>query len=62
MLTLRLKKLQLSVEKVQVRLSEDDFWRVVITRATTDIARVGGSVGSLIGRGVVLRCLRRHGE
>lgn len=44
MLTLRLKKLQLSVEEVQVRLREDDFWGVVITRATTDIARVCGSV------------------
>lgn len=61
-LTLRFKKLQLSVKELQVRLGEDDFRHVVVAGAATDIARLGVAISRVNGllRGVVDGCLCRH--
>lgn len=63
MLTLRLKELQLSVEKLQMWFREDNLGEIIVTRATTNITRVRGIVLGLkvlsVG-GVGIRHLCRH--
>jgi hypothetical protein len=39
--TLRLKKLQLAIQKLKVGLGEDDLWQAGFTRGSTCIARFG---------------------
>jgi hypothetical protein len=58
--TLRLKELQLTIQKLEVGLGEDDLWQTGFTRGSTCIARFG--IVDLVVQGVVGGDFGRHCE
>jgi hypothetical protein len=62
---LRLEELQLAVEKLEMRLGEDNLREIVLAGATTDISGFGGGIFGIVGlrlSGVVVRHLRGHSD